>query len=236
MGCLLLSAQKKDIALTDFLYVQLRLKVNRTTVCAVKAYGRALLGICQSSFLFRRFEMKRASGLGKDANEKLKLPALTSEVRKSLAEILNRPLSDLKGHQAFKSDQKKLALWAADCAENVLPFFEEKYPNDERPRKAIAACRTWAATGVFKMAVIRKASLDSHAAARVAEKDSAPCYAARAAGQAVATAHVPTHSMGAAVYAIKAVAAHTGNPDDGLIREREWQLQRLREYAKRTDL
>ncbi len=140
------------------------------------------------------------------------------------------------GHQAFKSDQKKLALWAADCAEHVLPFFEEKYPNDDRPRKAIDACRTWAATGVFKMAVIRKASLDSHAAAREAEKDSAACYAARAAGQAVATAHVPTHCMGAAVYAIKAAAAHSGNPEDGLIKERDWQLQRLREYAKRTDL
>jgi hypothetical protein len=180
--------------------------------------------------------MKKVLCLDKDANEKLKLPALASEVRKSLVEILNRSLSDLEGHQAFKSDQKKLALWAADCAEHVLPFFEEKYPNDERPRRAIDACRTWAATGVFKMAVIRKASLDSHAAARQAEKDSAACYAARSAGQAVATAHVPTHCMGASVYAIKAAAAHSGNLDDGLIKERDWQLQRLCEYAKRIDL
>ena len=181
--------------------------------------------------------MKKAPGLSKDADEKLKLPALASEVRQSIVAILNRPISDLMGHGAFKSDQKKLALWAADCAEHVLPFFEEKFPDDDRPRKAIAACRTWVATGVFKMAVIRKASLDSHAAARVAEaeKDSAACYAARAAGQAVATAHVPTHCMGAAVYAIKAAAAHSGNPEDGLIKERNWQLQRLREYAKRTD-
>ena len=180
--------------------------------------------------------MKKAPDSNKYANEKLKLPALVSQVRQSIVEILNRPLSDLMGHQAFKSDQKKLALWAADCAEHVLPFFEEKFPDDDRPRKAIEACRSWAVTGVFNMAVIRKASLDSHAAAREAEKDSAACYAARAAGQAVATAHVPTHCMGAAVYAIKSVAAQSGNPDDGLIREREWQLQRLREYAKRIVL
>ena len=68
------------------------------------------------------------------------------------------------------------------------------------------------------------------------EKDSAACYAARAAGQAVATAHVPTHCMGAAVYAIKAAAAHSGNPEDGLVKERDWQLQRLREYAQRNDV
>jgi len=180
--------------------------------------------------------MKKASESNKDANAKLKLPTLTAEIRQSLVEILNRPLSELSGHQALKSDQKKLALWAADCAMHVLPFFEEKHPHDDRPRKAIEACRIWVATGVFKMTLIRKASLDSHAAARQTQKDSAACYAARAAGQAVATAHVPTHCMGAAVYAIKAAAANSGNPKDGLVKERDWQLERLREYAQRNDV
>ena len=167
----------------------------------------------------------------KDASEKLKLPALVSEVRKSVVEILNRPASELEGHQAFKSHHKVLALWAADCAEHVLQYFEEKYPNDNRPRKAIEVCRTWAATGEFKMAVIRGVSLGSHEAAREAQ-DTAACYAARSAGQAVATAHVPTHSLGAVVYAIKAAAVYSGNLDDGLVKERNWQLQRLREYTK----
>jgi len=36
-----------------------------------------------------------------------------------------------------KKDQKMLALWAADCAERVLPLFEKEYPKDPRPRKAI---------------------------------------------------------------------------------------------------
>jgi len=39
---------------------------------------------------------------------------------------------------------RSLALWAADCAERVLPYFEEKYPRDDRPRKAIEAARAWA--------------------------------------------------------------------------------------------
>jgi hypothetical protein len=162
--------------------------------------------------------------------KEMKLSALVSEVRKSVVEVLNRPVSELRGHQAFKSDQRILALWAADCAEHVLPYFEEKHPDDDRPRKAIEACRAWVATGVSQMADIRKASLDALAAAREAKEVDA-IAAARAAGQAVATAHVPTHALGGAVYAIKAAAAHCNNIDDGLIKERNWQLQRLREYA-----
>jgi hypothetical protein len=82
------------------------------------------------------------------------------------------------------------------------------------------------------MAVIRKASLNAHAAAKRAKEDDAR-YAAHAAGQAVATAHVPTHALGSSVYGIRSAAAHSGNIDDGLSKERNWQLQRLREYVKR---
>jgi hypothetical protein len=101
-----------------------------------------------------------------------------------------------------KQDQRLMATWAADCVERVLPFFEKAYPKDDRPRKAIEACRTWVRTGVFKMADIRGASLAAHAAARDAKENSAACFAARAAGQAVATAHVPQHAFGGAYYAL----------------------------------
>ena len=103
-----------------------------------------------------------------------------------------------------KQDQ---VLMAADCAERALPLFEKVYPEDDRPRRAIEACRTWVRTGVFRMAEIRGASLAAHAAARDAKENDAACFAARAAGQAVATAHVPQHAYGAAYYALKAVAA-----------------------------
>jgi hypothetical protein len=97
---------------------------------------------------------------------------------------------------------------AADCAEHVLPFFEEAYPKDDRPRKAIETCRTWVRQGLFKISEIRVASLAAHAAAREAkEKNNAACFAARDAGQGVAAAHVSQHTFGAAYYALKAVAA-----------------------------
>ncbi len=151
----------------------------------------------------------------------------------AVSEILNKPFSEKIDHQIFKPDQKTLALWAADCAERVLWYFEEKSPKDDRPRKALGACRKWAATGIFRMAEIRKASLDAHAAAKTTKQEDAK-YAAHAAGQAVATAHVPTHALGASLYGIRAAAAHSGLVDDGLIKERNWQLERLREYAKQT--
>ncbi|MCX6802238.1 MAG: hypothetical protein NT067_03940 [Candidatus Diapherotrites archaeon] len=125
-----------------------------------------------------------------------------------------------------KQDQRLLAIWAADCAERVLPFFEKASSMDDRPRKAIEACRAWASTGVFKMADIRKASLAAHAAAREAKENNAACFAARAAGQAVATAHVPQHAFGAAYYALK-IAADSADAEAEIARELDWQTRHL---------
>jgi hypothetical protein len=136
-----------------------------------------------------------------------------------------------------KQDQRSLATWAADCAERVLPFFEKAYPKDERPRKAIEACRTWVRTGVFKMADIRGASLAAHAAAREAKENNTACFAARAAGQAVATAHVPQHALGGAYYALKAVAAaDPANAGVKIARERNWQSRRFPENLRQEIL
>jgi hypothetical protein len=129
-----------------------------------------------------------------------------------------------------KHDQTTMAAWAADCAERVLPLFEEAYPEDDRPRNAIETGRTWVRTGVFTMAEIRGASLAAHAAARDAKGNDAACFAARAAGQAVATAHVPQHAYGGAYYALKAVAAaDPASAGVNVAGEREWQAGRLPE-------
>jgi len=129
-----------------------------------------------------------------------------------------------------RQDQTTMAVWAAYCAERVLPLFEAISPADGRPHRAIEACRAWVETGVFRMVDIRGASLAAHAAARDAEEGSAARFAARAAGQAVATAHVPQHAYGAAYYALKAVAAaNPANAVAGVAAEREWQAARLPE-------
>lgn len=152
-------------------------------------------------------------------------------VRKILAVTdLDQPIAEL----VRKTDGKTLAVWAADCAERVLPYFEEKYPDDTRPREAIEACREWARTGVFRMADVRRTSLAAHAAARDVQEDPAARSAARAAGQALATAHVPTHAIAAALYAATAVrdAADPADADTATDREREWQYHHLIELRE----
>ncbi len=141
-----------------------------------------------------------------------------------------------------KKEHKALVLWAADCAEHVLPYFEKEYPKDDRPRKAIEVARSWAHADIpMVMKEIRAASLNSHAAARQTNNAAARA-AARACGQAIATVHVPDHAFAAAAYALKAVeAAGPVQPGPRLqlrlqkksanvAKEREWQHKHLSKH------
>lgn len=122
---------------------------------------------------------------------------------------------------------RQLALWAAACAEHVLPLFSRRHPLEDRPWDAIEAARGWAA-GEVSVGAARGASSAAHAAAREATHNAAR-EAARAAGQAVATAHMADHSLGAAWYAVRAVQASLEKEAgvESADRERAWQRERL---------
>jgi hypothetical protein len=124
------------------------------------------------------------------------------------------------------NEHHELTLWAADCAERVLPIFEVECPNDLRPRQAIEAARLWQ-RGSLAMMDARKLAFACHAAARQSISKAAVA-SARAAGHAAATAHVVTHAPHAANYARKAKAAAGENPDF----ERQWQLDQLPESLR----
>jgi hypothetical protein len=131
-----------------------------------------------------------------------------------------------------RDDQRAMARWALDCAERVLPIFEVVRPGDVRPRRAIEIGREWVSTGEFSMAVIRTASLDAHAAAKETT-DPAAIAAAHAAGQAVATAHVPQHAYGGAYYALRAIAARSSDRNTrDASNEREWQAAQLPDHLR----
>ena len=107
-------------------------------------------------------------------------------------------------HNREKPSQEEhiqLAIWAANCAEDVLPIFEANC-DDDRPRKAIEAARAWA-RGELKMTTARKFAFAAHAAARMANNPAA-IAAARSAAHAAATAHVASHAKYANSYAQKA--------------------------------
>nr|WP_206038371.1 hypothetical protein [Rhodococcus sp. HNM0569] len=113
-------------------------------------------------------------------------------------------------------------MWAARCAEHVLPLFESACPDDTRPRAAIEAARTWV-RGEMKMMDARAAG--GHAMGAARDLRGAPRFAAYAAGQAGVVAHVAAHDLGAAAYAIKAVRAAEGDAAGRC--ECRWQRDRL---------
>ena len=128
-----------------------------------------------------------------------------------------------RGGTLLDQDHRLLAVWAADCAEHVLPFFEQARPTDDRPRRAISLGRAWA-RGEISWAEARTAAGHANAAAR--DLSGAARYAAYAAGQAAAVGHVAAHELGAAAYAIKAVRAAAPNVDGEPAGRRECQWQR----------
>ena len=50
----------------------------------------------------------------------------------------------LAENRGVELDESKLRLFACDCAEQALPLYERDYPDDKRPRQAIAVARRFA--------------------------------------------------------------------------------------------
>ena len=131
-----------------------------------------------------------------------------------------------RGGTLTDEHHRLLAEWAALCAEHVLHLFDEEQPRDTRPRDAIDVGRAWV-RGEVRMSDARRAAFAANAAAR-GLPDPAK-FAALAAGQAAAVAHVAAHDLGAAAYAIRAVgaSASAGETEAARTRERESQRERL---------
>lgn len=149
-----------------------------------------------------------------------------------------------RGGTLTDDDHHLLALWAASCAEHVLPLFESERPEDPRPRQAIEHARMWV-RGEVKMMVARAAG--GHAMGAARDLQGAARHAAYSAGQAGAVAHVAAHDLGAAAYAIKAVRAAAPQGEDEAAGRLECQWQRdqlpdqirdlvLDDQARRNDI
>jgi hypothetical protein len=137
-----------------------------------------------------------------------------------------------RGGTLTDSDHQLLALWAASCAEHVLPLFESAHPDDPRPRQAIEHARAWV-RGEVKMMESRAAG--GHAMGAARDKRGAARHAAYAAGQAGCVPHVAAHDLGAAAYAIR--AARAAAPDAAAAEaagrlECQWQRDQLPEAIR----
>ena len=130
-----------------------------------------------------------------------------------------RFIAEHRGGPLKKEQHYQLMKWACDCSEHVLQLFGEKI--DERLTNALTVAKKWR-QGNASVGDARNASVAAHMVARESSNPTAIAMA-RSVGQAVATAHMADHSLGAAWYALKAVK-NAGKPTDA---ERKWQDKQL---------
>jgi hypothetical protein len=130
-----------------------------------------------------------------------------------------RFIAEHRGGLLKKDHHRLLIKWACICCEHVLPLCSETV--DERLINALLIAKDWA-SGNAKVGEAMKASVGCHNAAR---ESSNPILraVARSIGQAVATAHMADHSLGAAIYALKAAKF----ADKSIDAERKWQNEQL---------
>ena len=128
-----------------------------------------------------------------------------------------------RGGPLSKNTHKKLIRWARLCSEHIMPLLKGK--PDPRLSIALQTAKDWeqekASTGAAM-----KASLAAHAAAREAADPIAKAIA-RSVGQGVATAHMADHSMGAALYALRAINLAGRSVE----KEKAWQIKQLLKLA-----
>jgi hypothetical protein len=130
-----------------------------------------------------------------------------------------RFITEHRGGLLKKEQHQQLIKWACDCSEHVLLLSGETL--DERLKNALLISKKWA-NGNATVGDAMKASVASHAVARESSNPTSIAVA-RSIGQAVATAHMADHSLGAAVYALKAVK----NAGKSIDAERKWQNKQL---------
>jgi len=124
-----------------------------------------------------------------------------------------------RGGSLTKDHHHQLMRWAKKCSEHLLSLIDENI--DQPLIYALFVAKEWEKEKVT-VGEARNASVSAHALAR---ESSNPIIiaVARSIGHAIATAHMADHSLGAALYALKAVKI-AGQSVDA---ERKWQNKQL---------
>jgi len=131
-----------------------------------------------------------------------------------------------------QTNRRVLILWGLELVEETVLQLTEKYPEDFRPREAIAAARAWAA-GEIKMPIAKWAVLNCHAMAKELENpaDIDRCHAV---GQACSVVHTVVHALGYPMYELTVIVLEQGldNCRDDVEHRVKYYGQRLHYWAE----
>jgi hypothetical protein len=130
-----------------------------------------------------------------------------------------RFIAEHRGGLLTKKHHRQLMIWACICTEHVLPLLGGTL--DDRLKNALLIAKEWA-NGNTTVGEAMKASVGAHAVARELTNPTSIAVA-RAVGQAVASAHMADHSLGAAIYSLKAIKSAGKSMET----ERKWQNEQL---------
>jgi len=123
-------------------------------------------------------------------------------------------------------DTKIISIkWAVSCSKHVLHIFEEQYPDDKRPRKAIEAVSNWIKDPSAKN---RWACIDASNTARVSFHGVSPnntYYVAHAASKIAYAAYycAASKTAYAAYYYCKTTVYVAANASPNKLLEIKWQ-------------
>ena len=118
-----------------------------------------------------------------------------------------------------KEQHRKIIEWARTCSEHILSLVKGNI--DQRLTQALFVAKEWE-EGKVATGDARKASVNAHTVARESS-DPVMRAVARSVGHAVATAHMADHSIGAALYALRAFK-YSGRAVEA---EQEWPISQL---------
>ena len=128
-------------------------------------------------------------------------------------------------------DKDNLRFVAADLAERVLYIYENKYPSDDRPRKAIKAARSGSADAAYAAA---RAAADAAARAAADAADAAYAAARAAAADAYAAADAAARAAAYAARAAAYAATYAAYADAAYAKldEERAQIEIMKKYAR----
>lgn len=128
-----------------------------------------------------------------------------------------------------------ITLWALELAEETVNLLREKYPEEDRPEKALEAARRWASGEIFMREAQRKI-LDCHGLAKELDslEDIALCHAV---GQGCSVVHTAGHAMGYPIYELTAIVRKWGleNSVEKVENRISYYIDRLIFWSQKSD-